>query len=772
MSGGKRIRTDSSVELSDTNSLSFNNDHQIVLEKKENFPVVLSHPVPASASPSSKTAAADFELVAKEPFETLYADKCAVRNLDTGEVRYLGERERAFGPSFVGEPCLPEEMDGNNWNEWWAEKRQGNQSLWGAAESGSIEALREVLEQSLTNGGTPLQVNARSPLGRTALHIAASLGQSDCVEFLINAGASVDVQTDAGLTALHLACQRGNIEVARLLLELNSKVCCVPDEDGNLPLHFAAAGGYTNLILLLLECGSDEQHRARNNLGQRPGEMAHEIDIAGIFKRFSREECEDSYADRTPCSPVCGGDVLLRNARTDVVRKLLRHAKPPNSDGEETDDSTMVCSTPVSRVTSRRSGLGDPMSPVSRVTSRRSGLGDPISPNKSEPSTRRFVSLRESSSLEAAGPDSFNFVKLLGKGSFGKVFHVKHKRTELEYAMKILDKSKMKRGSLLRYAMTERDVLSYIRHPYIVSLHYAFQTSKHLVIVLQLCPGGDLQKRINEEKNIDEPRVRLWGAEISTGIAHLHDRNVVYRDMKPENVVLDNDGHCLLTDFGLSKEGVTALTQSFCGSLAFLAPEVLANAGHGHTVDIYGLGVLLYALLTGVPPFFDRTRERLISNIQGADLIIPVYVSKDAGDLILALMPRNPKKRLGATRTRDIELHPFFHALDFEALLRREIPVPVSKKPAFAVPRNAGLAADVPVSSPFAVPSPARTRGGCIRKAWRSCIGLDAEGVQDHPASTKNHDVNDWEFTACKASMASGHSLLGRRHPRQGEAAK
>merc|ERR1712232_882050 len=144
---------------------------------------------------------------------------------------------------------------------------------------------------------------------------------------------------------------------------------------------------------------------------------------------------------------------------------------------------------------------------------------------------KRFVELRPAGSgIEEVGPDSFAFVKLLGGGSFGKVYLVEQKRNGVEYAMKILEKQKVTRGSLMRYTVTERNVLSYIRHPYIVGLHYAFQTSKQLVLVLQYCPGGDLQKKIREEKRLDEPSVQLYSAEVLTALAHLHERKIIYRD--------------------------------------------------------------------------------------------------------------------------------------------------------------------------------------------------------------------------------------------------
>jgi serine/threonine protein kinase len=279
---------------------------------------------------------------------------------------------------------------------------------------------------------------------------------------------------------------------------------------------------------------------------------------------------------------------------------------------------------------------------------------------------------------ENVGPSSFELVKLLGKGSFGEVFQVKHKRNEQEYAMKVLQKTKIMSNNLLRYAMTERNVLAYVHHPYIVRLHYAFQTPSHLVLVLQYCPRGNLQQLILREEELQESISQLYTAEILLALIHLHDRKTLFRDLKPENVVLDEKNHAMLTDFGLSKEGVAGSrgTKSFCGSVAFLAPEILLRRGHGHTVDIYNLGVLLYNMLTGLPPFYDRDQQTIFSNIKYKRLEVPEWVPRAASALIYATMEREPSRRLGAEHTTDVKNHIFFAEIDFDAVMRREVPVP------------------------------------------------------------------------------------------------
>jgi serine/threonine protein kinase len=174
------------------------------------------------------------------------------------------------------------------------------------------------------------------------------------------------------------------------------------------------------------------------------------------------------------------------------------------------------------------------------------------------------------------------------------------------YAMKVLSKAKIMSHSLKRYALTERNILSSIDHPFIVKLQYAFQTTDKLFLVLEYCPGGDLSEYLQLEKTFNEDKTRLYAAEILLGLEELHRRDIIFRDLKPDNVVLDAEGHALLTDFGLSKEGVSdeSQTKSFCGSYAYLAPEMLSRDGHGKSVDWYLFGVVIFEMLTGSPPYY------------------------------------------------------------------------------------------------------------------------------------------------------------------------
>ncbi len=211
---------------------------------------------------------------------------------------------------------------------------------------------------------------------------------------------------------------------------------------------------------------------------------------------------------------------------------------------------------------------------------------------------------------ERVGLDSFAPVRILGKGSFGEVFLVQRKSNKKLYAMKVITKQKVLAQNLVKYVYAEKHIQSMLVHPFIVRLHCAFQTQTRLFLVLDYCPGGDLGRLLQAEKRLHKDRARMYLCEVLLAIQELHSSEIVYRDLKPDNVVIDSEGHAMLTDFGLSKEGVkdADFTKSFCGSVAYLAPEVLRKSGHGRSVDWYLLGTLLYEMLVGIPPYFNHNK--------------------------------------------------------------------------------------------------------------------------------------------------------------------
>ena len=192
---------------------------------------------------------------------------------------------------------------------------------------------------------------------------------------------------------------------------------------------------------------------------------------------------------------------------------------------------------------------------------------------------------------------------------------------------------------------------------------------------MDFCPGGELFFHLHNLGRLTEGQAMFYFAEILLGLEYLHSHSIVYRDLKPENVLLDLDGHVRLTDFGLSKEemGPGGLSYSFCGSPEYMSPEMLREEGHGRTVDYYSLGAMLYEMLTGLPPFYDKNREKMYRAIQNDPLKLPNYVSKPGRSLLSGLLEKDPHRRLGAIGGfEEIKQHPWLAKVDWSRYLQKK----------------------------------------------------------------------------------------------------
>lgn len=243
------------------------------------------------------------------------------------------------------------------------------------------------------------------------------------------------------------------------------------------------------------------------------------------------------------------------------------------------------------------------------------------------------------------------------------------------YAMKILKKDKIFKRNLTKYAKAERNVLCVTSHPFVVKLFYAFQTSDRLFLIMEYCPGGDLGEYIEAEDTFDEQKARFYISEIILAVEDLHKRGIIYRDLKPDNIVLDKQGHAKLTDFGLSKEGmeyIDYMTKSFWGSYAYLAPEMIKKEGHSMNMDWYLLGVVLYEMLDGFPPYYSDDKDILMKSILENDLRIPDQISEEAKDLLTQLLQKSPETRLGFNNgATEIKAHPWFASINWDDVARK-----------------------------------------------------------------------------------------------------
>ncbi|XP_055980095.1 ribosomal protein S6 kinase alpha-6 isoform X2 [Sorex fumeus] len=289
---------------------------------------------------------------------------------------------------------------------------------------------------------------------------------------------------------------------------------------------------------------------------------------------------------------------------------------------------------------------------------------------------------------EKADPAQFELLKVLGQGSFGKVFLVR-KKTGPDagqlYAMKVLKKASLKVRDRVRTKM-ERDILVEVNHPFIVKLHYAFQTEGKLYLILDFLRGGDVFTRLSKEVLFTEEDVKFYLAELALALDHLHQLGIVYRDLKPENILLDEIGHIKLTDFGLSKESVDQEKKaySFCGTVEYMAPEVVNRRGHSQSADWWSYGVLMFEMLTGTLPFQGKDRNETMNMILKAKLGMPQFLSAEAQSLLRMLFKRNPENRLGSEGVEEIKKHLFFANIDWNKLYKREVQPPF--KPASGKP--------------------------------------------------------------------------------------
>jgi len=275
--------------------------------------------------------------------------------------------------------------------------------------------------------------------------------------------------------------------------------------------------------------------------------------------------------------------------------------------------------------------------------------------------------------------DDFKMISKIGEGSYAVVLLVQRKTTGQFYAMKILNKSALIERDEVEHTRTERAILELAHHPFLVKMSYAFQTPEKLYLVMNFANGGELFSHLKKEKRFSEDRARFYVAEITLGLKYLHARDIVYRDLKPENVLLAKDGHIVLTDFGLSKMlKETERTKTFCGTPEYLAPEILLKKGHGKPVDWWSFGTLLYEMIVGIPPFYSRDIREMYEMILESDLFIPDLVSATAADLLARLLIRDPRRRLGSGPDGPLEVmrHSFFASVDWEALYRREVKPP------------------------------------------------------------------------------------------------
>ncbi|ELP87325.1 hypothetical protein EIN_095820 [Entamoeba invadens IP1] len=272
--------------------------------------------------------------------------------------------------------------------------------------------------------------------------------------------------------------------------------------------------------------------------------------------------------------------------------------------------------------------------------------------------------------------DDFEIISLLGKGAFGKVMLVKMKKDGNIYAMKTVEKVQVIDSNEVEHILSEKLVLSKINNPFLVNMHYTFQTPTHLVFVLDYCAGGELFSYLQKQTSgIPEDDVRFYAAQILLALEHMHSTGIIYRDIKPENILFEKDGYLRMTDFGLAKSS-TKTTNTFCGTPEYLAPEVVEGLDYDENVDWWGLGILIYEMLFTKSPFLADSMEELYENILEKEPIFPTTkpISAECMDFIKQLLTKDPVQRL--TDPDQMKTHSWFKSFSFDDLYQKKLTPP------------------------------------------------------------------------------------------------
>ena len=267
--------------------------------------------------------------------------------------------------------------------------------------------------------------------------------------------------------------------------------------------------------------------------------------------------------------------------------------------------------------------------------------------------------------------DDFNIVSVIGRGFFGKVMLVENKETKELFAIKSVQKAKLLESGRPQTIVAERNIMMLVKNPFIIQLHFCFQSATKFYLGLEYAPGGELFYHMEQTGLIPVDDARLYVAEIAVALEHLHRFGIVYRDLKPENILFDAEGHVKLTDFGLAKElcdSENTSTQTFCGTNHYLAPEIVTGKPYSYEVDWWALGVLLCEMLTGVTPFDGENRKQMFESIANDEPTIPFGTDEDAASLIKWLLTKDPTQRPGF---EDITSHVFFECLNWEYVVER-----------------------------------------------------------------------------------------------------
>ena len=288
---------------------------------------------------------------------------------------------------------------------------------------------------------------------------------------------------------------------------------------------------------------------------------------------------------------------------------------------------------------------------------------------------------KKKSKIKQVNLDDYDIKQTVGTGSFGRVKLIKHKSTGRYCALKILTKAEIVKLKQVDHILSEVTILNSLEHPLLVKMHGIAQNERYLYIVMEYICGGELFTYLRTVQNLKNDDAKFYAAQIALMFEHLHAADTVYRDLKPENLLIDTNGYLKLTDFGFAKK-LEGRTYTLCGTPEYLAPEILLQKGHGKPVDWWCLGIIIYEMLVGIDPFSDDEPMAVYQNILRGKIKFPSNFPKDAKSLVKHLLVADLGKRYGNLKggVNDIKDHRWFGNYPWKKLLERQIEAPYVPK--------------------------------------------------------------------------------------------
>ena len=304
---------------------------------------------------------------------------------------------------------------------------------------------------------------------------------------------------------------------------------------------------------------------------------------------------------------------------------------------------------------------------------------------KNNENSIKRVGVNVANNIEKIDRNSFNILSLIGTGGFSKVWEVKWKKNGKLFAMKEMSKARIIDRKSVKSIIFERDILSKLNHPFIINLHFSFQDSDKLYLIMDLVKGKDLRNHLNSLKQMTEEQTKFVTGCVILGLEYLHYNQIAHRDIKPENIIFDENGYAKITDFGLSSIISKITTKECPGTFSYMAPEILFKQPTNLSMDYYSLGIIVYELMKGIRPYIEfsakETKEYLSENqFSMKRHAVPEGWGIESADFINRLLVKNPKARLGASSTKELKNHCWFRGFDFKDLYEFKIKSPIDIK--------------------------------------------------------------------------------------------